>query len=140
MTTPAILKKRTFDFAVAAFHLCRPLMRTPEARVPTGQLVRSSASVAANYRSSCRARSKKDFIAKLGTVIEESDESLLWLEYLAATALLSRQAVNKLLIESNELVAIFTKSQKTARSNYAREKNLRRARQRASRKKSASAP
>jgi four helix bundle protein len=97
-------------------------MRTPEARVPTGQLVRSSASVAANYQSSCRARSKKDFIAKLGTVIEESDESLLWLEYLAATALLSRQAVNKLLIESNELVAIFTKSQKTARSNYAREK------------------
>jgi four helix bundle protein len=89
MTTPAILKKRTFDFAIAAFRLCRPLMRTPEARVPTGQLVRSSASVAANYRSSCRARSKKEFIAKLGTVIEESDESLLWLEYLAATELLS---------------------------------------------------
>jgi four helix bundle protein len=136
MITAAILKNRTFDFAVAAFQLCRPLMRTPEARVPTGQLVRSSASVAANYRSCCRAKSKKDFISKLGTVIEESDESLFWLEYLAATALLSVGTVKKLQIESDELVSIFTRSQKTARANYAREKNLRRARRSAASKKS----
>ena len=128
MITPAILEKRTFDFAVAAFRLCRPLMRTPDARVPTGQLVRSSASVAANHRATCRAKTKKDFIAKIGTVIEEADESLLWPEYLEATGLLSNQVVRKLLSESNELVAIFTKSQKTARANYAHEKHLRRAR------------
>ena len=102
-------------------------MRTPEARVPVGQLVRSSASVAANYRASCRAKSKRDFIAKLGTVIEESDESLFWFEYLVATALLTGGAVKKLKIESNELVAVFTTSQKTARANYARERNQRRA-------------
>jgi len=130
MTTPAILKKRTFDFAIAAFQLCRPLMRTPEARVPTGQLVRSSASVAANYRSCCRAKSKRDFISKLGTVIEEADESLFWLEYLASAALLSAHTVRKLQLESDELVSIFTASQKTARANYAREKNLRQARRR----------
>jgi four helix bundle protein len=140
MTTAAILRKRTFDFAVAAFQLCRPLMRTPEARVPTGQLVRSSASVAANYRSCCRAKSKRDFISKLGTVIEESDESLFWLEYLAATALLSMETVKKLQKESAELVSIFTRSQKTARANYAREQNLRQARRRAALKKSKSLP
>jgi len=121
------LKERTFDFAVSTFRLCSPLMRTPEARVPVGQLVRSSASVAANYRSSCRAKSKRDFISKLGTVIEESDESLFWLEYLVATALLTAAAVKKLKTESNELVAVFTTSQKTARANYARGKNQRRA-------------
>jgi four helix bundle protein len=71
MTRAGALKKRTFDFAIAVFRVCRPLMRTPEARVPSGQLVRSSASVASNYRASCRAKSKRDFIAKLGTVIEE---------------------------------------------------------------------
>jgi four helix bundle protein len=128
MTQPNTLKARTFDFAVAVFQLCRPLMRNPEARGPTGQLVRASASVAANYRASCRARSKRDFIAKLGTVIEESDESLFWLEYLGATELMSSGATQKLRAESNELVAIFTASQKTARANYAREKALRRQR------------
>ena len=102
-------------------------MRTPEARVPVVQLVRSSASVAANYRASCRAKSKRDFIAKLGTVIEESDESLFWLEYLVATALLTGTAVKELQSESNELVAVFTTSQKTARANYIEEKNRRRA-------------
>ena len=101
-------------------------MRTPEARVPVAQLVRSSASVAANYRSACRAKSKRDFIAKLGTVIEESDESAFWLQYLVATALLTGPALTRLQSESTQLVAIFTTSQKTARANYVREKNLRR--------------
>jgi four helix bundle protein len=130
MTQTNTLKPRTFNFAVAVFQLCRPLMRNPEARVPTGQLVRASASVAANYRASCRARSKRDFIAKLGTVIEESDESLFWLEYMGATDLLNPRVTQKLRSESNELVAIFTASQKTARANYAREKALRRQRRR----------
>lgn len=121
------LKQRTFNFSVAAFRVCRPLLRTPEARVPIGQLIRSSASVAANYRASCRAKSKRDFISKLGTVIEESDESLLWLEYLVETGLMGAPSVKKLQSEANELVAIFTASQKTARANYALEKNRRRA-------------
>ena len=106
-------------------------MRTPEARVPTGQLVRSSAAVASNYRASCRAKSKRDFIAKLGTVIEESDESCFWLEYMVATKLVELAPVRMLHAESNQLVAIFTTSQKTARANYAREKNMRLLRRRA---------
>ena len=131
MTKAEALKKRTFEFTVAVFHLCRPLMRTPEARVPTGQLVRSSAATASNYRATCRAKSKKDFIAKLGTVIEESDESCFWLEYMVATELVELRAVKTLQAESNQLVAIFTTSQKTARANYARERNMRLGRRRA---------
>ena len=133
MTKAEALKLRTFEFAVAVFRVCRPLMRTPEARVPTGQLVRASAGVASNYRASCRAKSKRDFIAKLGTVIEESDESCFWLEYMVATELVQLAPVKGLHAEADQLVAIFTTSQKTARANYAREKNARLARHRATR-------
>ena len=128
MSESTRLKERTFDFAVAVFRALKPLARNSEARVPMGQLIRSSASVAANYRATCRAKSKRDFIAKLGTVIEESDESMFWLEYIEATALLAAPALKKLRGEANELVAIFTASQKTARANYARERNERRKR------------
>ena len=93
-----------------------------------GQLIRASASVGANYRAACRAKSKRDFIAKLGTVIEESDESMFWLDYIEATGLLVNAAIKKLRDEANQLVAIFTASQKTARANYARERNERRKR------------
>ena len=123
MTQAEILKARTFDFSVAVFRLCRPLLRTPEARVPTWQLIKASASVAANYRASCRARSKREFIAKLGTAIEESDESLFWLEYLGATELVAAPETQKLRSESNEFVAIFTASQKTAQARLSRELN-----------------
>jgi len=119
MTQGDLLKQRTFDFAVAVFRLCRRLARVPEARVPTGQLIRASASVAANYRGACRSRSRAEFIAKLGIVIEESDESLFWLQFLGATELLDETALHKLKTEANELVAVLTASQKTARANEA---------------------
>lgn len=70
---------------------------------------------------------EEGFIAKLGTVIEESDESSFWLEYLVATDLLPLQSAKKLHSESVQLVAIFTTSQKTARANYLTERNRRRA-------------
>jgi len=93
------------------------MTQAAEARVPVGQLIRASASVAANYRASCRARSKREFIAKIGTVIEEADESLFWLEYLVATEVMAEPVVEELRSESNQLVAIFTTAQKTARAN-----------------------
>jgi hypothetical protein len=71
-------------------------------------------------------QSKPDFIAKIGAVIEESDESLFWLEYLVATALLSPAVTQELQSESNEFVAIFTASQRTARANYELERKERR--------------
>ena len=76
------LKKRTKQFAIRIIKLFRSLPRTEEARVIGKQMLRSGTSVAANYRAVCRARSRAEFIAKVGVVVEESDETVLWLELL----------------------------------------------------------
>jgi hypothetical protein len=100
------LRRRTMTFAVAVSDLCELLPRTFKGNHVAGQLFRASSAVAANYRAACRARSRPDFIAKLGIVIEESDESDF--------------AERPIRIEANELIAIFTQSQKTARNNQGR--------------------
>ena len=79
-----------------------------------GQLMRSGTSVAANYRAACRARSKPEFIAKLGTVEEEADESAFWLELIIEAGLLSEGKIRPLLDEANEIVAMMASSKKTA--------------------------
>ena len=76
------LKNRTKKFALDVIGLCAALPHFPETRHAINQLVRSSSSVPANYRSACRRKSKADFIAKLGIVEEEADESGFWLEML----------------------------------------------------------
>ncbi len=78
-------------------------------------MLRSGTSVAANYRAVCRARSKAEFVAKIGTVVEEADETLFWLELLVETELVARSRLNGLLIEANELLAIFAASQRTVK-------------------------
>jgi len=79
------------------------------------QLLRSSTSVAANYRSVCRSRSKAEFIARLGIVVEEIDETVFWLELLVESGILSASRLKDLQSESNELLAIFVKSQLTVK-------------------------
>jgi len=113
------LKKRTMDFALAVGDFCESFPNTMKGRHVAGQLFRAGTAVAANYRAACRAKSKPDFIAKLGTVIEEADESDFWLEFAAAAKLLKPQTERALRIEAGELVAIFTRSQKTARASLA---------------------
>ncbi len=81
------------------------------------QLLRCGTSVAANYRAVCRALSKAEFIARMGIVAEEADESVLWLELLEETNILSRERLQEILKEAKELVAIFSSSLKTARGN-----------------------
>jgi len=76
------LKNRTKSFAIRVIKLFRSLPRTEEARVIGRQMLRSATSIAANYRTVCRARSKAEFVAKVGVVVEESDETVLWLELL----------------------------------------------------------
>ncbi len=78
---PEELRERTKRFAIAVVRLFRSLPRTDEARVIGRQLLRSATSVAANYRAVCRARSKAEFIAKVGVVVEEADETVFWLEW-----------------------------------------------------------
>lgn len=81
------------------------------------QLLRSGTSVAANYRAVCRARSKAEFIARIGVVAEEADESVLWLELIEETQILTSRQLEEISREARELAAIFSASQKTARSN-----------------------
>jgi four helix bundle protein len=81
------------------------------------QLLRCGTSVAANYRAVCRARSRAEFIARMGIVAEEADESVLWLELLEETGILRHEQLEDILKEAKELVAIFSTSLKTAKGN-----------------------
>jgi len=109
------MKKRTKDFAKRVINLCRQLPETREGRLIGNQFFRSGTSVGANYRAACRARSKADFIAKLGIVLEETDESLYWLEILSETQIVKADLLEPLMEEASELVAIFVTSLKTAK-------------------------
>jgi len=108
------LKIRTKDFAIRVIKLVSELPKTVEGRTIANQIVRSGTSVAANYRATCRARSRTEFVAKVGIVLEEADETLLWLELIVAAKLLPRRRVESLLREADELVAIMTASRKSA--------------------------
>lgn len=78
-------------------------------------MLRSGTSVAANYRAACRARSKAEFVAKIGVVTEESDETVFWLELMIETGVLPAKKLETLLTEAQELTAIFTASHNTSR-------------------------
>jgi four helix bundle protein len=104
------MKMRTKEFAKLIIYLCRQLPETREGRLTGNQIFRSGTSVGSNYRSVCRARSKADFIAKIGLVLEETDETLYWLELLAETQILKNELLVPLIKEANELVAIFVAS------------------------------
>ncbi len=108
------LKKRTKQFAHRCVKLCNSLPKIDLGRLVRGQLLRSSTSVASNYRATCVAQSRKSFIAKISIVIEEADESLFWLEFIIDESLLKKDKVIPLLKEADELVAIFISSRKTA--------------------------
>jgi four helix bundle protein len=89
--------------------------RSTEAYVVGKQVLRSATSVAANYRATCRARSSADFVAKLGVVLEEIDETVYWLELISDTKILPVSRLQPLQKEANELLAIFNRSYLTAR-------------------------
>lgn len=102
------LKDRTMKFSIAGVSFYRSLPKSIEAHVMGRQFLRSCTSVGANTRSAFRGRSNKEYVAKLGIVIEEADECGFWLELLTATKTVASQDTAALLQESNELVSIFT--------------------------------
>ncbi len=114
MTTEE-LKKRTKELALRVIRLVASLPRTRVAEVIGRQLMRSATSVGANYRSACRARSRPDFINKIGVVEEEADETLYWLELLSESKIVKPESIQGLITEVQELVAIFTASGRTAK-------------------------
>jgi four helix bundle protein len=109
------LLSRTKGFAVRIVRLFRSLSRSPEAQVLGKQLLRSGTSVAANYRAACRARSRVEFVARIGVVAEEADESAFWIELLSDTGTMKKELLAELLKEAQELTAIFTASRQTAK-------------------------
>jgi four helix bundle protein len=111
------LKLRTKQFALRVVTLVAAMPKTIEGRAITNQLVCCGTSVAANYRAVCRARSRSEFVAKMGVVLEEADETQLWLELVIESKLLPLKRVEALLEEASELVAIFVASRKSASSN-----------------------
>ena len=109
------LRERTKAFALRTIALFRSLSRSPDAQIMGKQLLRSGTSVAANYRAACRARSKAEFVAKIGVVLEEADESALWIELLGDSGVVRKHRLDNLLDEAHQLTAIFTASRETAR-------------------------
>lgn len=109
------LKRRTKSFAIRIVNLFRSLSRSPDAQTLGKQLLRSGTSVAANYRSVCRARSQAEFIARMGIVVEEADETVFWLELLGETGVVRAERIHELLKEAEELVRIFGASLRTSK-------------------------
>lgn len=112
-----IFKKRTKKFVVDNIKFFRTLPKTEEAKIIGRQLLRSSSSVGANYRAACRARSKAEFHSKLSTVVEESDESVFWMEILIEAEIVDQRSINHLLNEGNEILKVVSASRKTVSSN-----------------------
>jgi len=110
-TQPEQLRDRMKAFALRVIRLYRSLPYRTDTQVLGKQLLRCSTSVAANYR----ARSKAEFVAKMGIVVEEADEAILWLELMTESGIVSSEKAEGLLREANELTAIFAASQRTAK-------------------------
>ncbi len=115
--SPDELKRRTRAFALRIIRLVEALPKTRTADVIGKQLLRCGTSVGANYRASCRAKSQADFIAKMGIVEEEADETIYWMELLVESGLMPKERIAELLDEAHQLVAIIVSSIKTAREN-----------------------
>ncbi|MBI5652096.1 MAG: four helix bundle protein [Chloroflexi bacterium] len=114
--TPEELKKRTKAFAINAIRLGDALPNTRSGNIVANQFIRSATSVGANYRAACRARSDADFASKIGITLEESDESVYWMEIITESGMKPAQQIAPLLKEGNELVAIFVASSNTVRN------------------------
>ena len=111
--TESEMKQRTKAFALRVIKLVNSLSKDLVSRRLGDQLLRSGTSVAANYLAVCRARSKADFISKLGIVEEEADESALWMELLIESGMVPQRRLEKLLDEANQLTAIVVASRKS---------------------------
>ncbi len=123
MTKSTDLKVRTKLFAIRVIHMVDTLPNKRSADVIAKQLLRSATSVGANYRSACRGRSKAEFLAKLGIVEEEADESSYWMELLIESGMISEPLVRDLLAECNEITAMIVSSIRTTRANQSETRN-----------------
>jgi four helix bundle protein len=110
----AELLKRSKQFALRIIKLFQALPKSGESQIIGKQMLKSGTSLAANYRAACRARSKAEFFAKISIVVEETDETLFWLELLIEAKLVPEKKLTSLYKEGGELLSIFSKARKTA--------------------------
>ncbi len=106
-------KVRTKKNAVEIIQLFRSFPKTEEARIAGRQLIRSTTSVAANYRAACRARSKAEFYSKLSICVEEADETLFWIEICEESSIFRSEKLNTIKKETEEILKILATSRKT---------------------------
>ena len=109
------LEERTRKFALRIIKLFRSLPKADDARILGKQLLRSGTSIGANYRAACRARSRAEFVAKLGIVLEEADETAFWLELVRDANIFPEAKLRDIIQEAKELVAIFVASVRKAK-------------------------
>jgi len=114
--SPELFKQRTKAFAFKIMRFTDDLSASRATNVVAGQLLRSGTSVGANYRAACRAKSPADFISKMGTVEEECDESIYWMELLEESGKVKSVAVTELNSEGSEILAMVVASINTARA------------------------
>jgi len=117
------LKRRTQRFAIDVIKFVEGLPAGRSLNILCNQLLRSSSSIGANYRSACKGKSTADFINKIVIVEEEADESIYWLELMEESGLVKTDGIISLKKEANELTAIFTAIGKTAKENQRNSKN-----------------
>ena len=115
-----MLRRRTTELALGIIRACRQLPATQECRIIAHQVIRSGTSVAANYRAARRARSRREFVSKIGLVIEESDETLFWLELLVELRAGVLPELSSLVREADELTSIFVVTRHRARQGLKR--------------------
>jgi four helix bundle protein len=107
------LKNRTKQFSLLILKLAEKLPVSISTRIVINQIVKSATSVGANYRAVCRARSDREFVAKLNIVLEEADESQYWLEIISEMQWINQSELDSLQKEAGELVAVFVSTLKT---------------------------
>jgi four helix bundle protein len=112
------LRERVKQFAVRVVKFVRTIPDVNTTRDMARQLLRSATGISANYHSTGRSRSRAEFVAKLGIVLEEADEAEHWLDLIFKTKTMQGKELESLCEESRQLRAIFAKSVKTARENY----------------------
>ena len=114
------LISRMTILALEIIRLCEHLPKTEAGRIMGKQILRSSTSIGANYRSACRARSRADFISKVTVAEEEADETQYWLELLHKSGMIGKEEFDRLHTEANEVTAILVASGRTAKANATR--------------------
>jgi len=114
----------TQGFAIDTIKFIKTLPDSFVEKIIAGQLLRSGTSMAANYRAACRGRSKKEFFSKISIVVEETDETMFWLEILIESEIANNSKAKKLLDRSTEFIKIFSSARKTISNQLSNDKNF----------------